>query len=59
MCTYAGCGKSYGRSDQLKVHLAEHSGIKPFACTVSGCDKTFSYSSGLKVHMRVHEKPDQ
>ena len=47
-CQY--CGRGFAATNNLKGHLAKHTGVKAFKCHI--CEAAFSYSYMLKSHMR-------
>jgi hypothetical protein len=38
----------------LKSHLCNHTGAKPFECTIGNCGKKYSRLCRLKIHQRTH-----
>jgi hypothetical protein len=58
-CRILDCGKSFGRSSDLKRHMKQHQpGQRPakpkHQCTHDACEKSFGRSNDLKRHMLTH-----
>ncbi|XP_067842782.1 transcription factor IIIA-like [Heptranchias perlo] len=54
LCDFEGCGRSFKKHQQLKVHQYEHTNVPPFKCNYEGCDKHFCLPSKLKRHEKIH-----
>ncbi|XP_012284494.1 zinc finger protein 2-like [Orussus abietinus] len=48
----AECGKTFGKKDSFKRHMAVHSGCKPHPCLI--CNKPFARRSQLRQHLLIH-----
>ncbi|KAI8914878.1 hypothetical protein DFJ77DRAFT_430953 [Powellomyces hirtus] len=53
-CTIASCTEAFAKRTQLRNHMCEHTGKKPFACT--SCEKTFSRVQKLQAHEQTHRR---
>ncbi|MGO0306006.1 C2H2-type zinc finger protein [Endozoicomonas acroporae] len=53
-CRWDGCGKTFTRSNNMKIHQLTHQGLKPFKCDFAGCSKAFTRNYDLKSHQSVH-----
>lgn len=46
------CDMKFFGSNELKLHMVKHTGVREFKCTV--CFKTYGRKKTLKEHMRIH-----
>ncbi|KAI5295196.1 Metallothionein expression activator, partial [Ascosphaera acerosa] len=51
-CTYLGCGKQFGRKENIKSHIQTHLGDRQFKC--NHCKKCFVRGHDLKRHAKIH-----
>jgi len=49
------CDKSYTKPHALKIHMRNHTGVKPYKCTK--CPMAFTVNDILQRHMLTHYKP--
>ncbi|WPH00181.1 Hypothetical protein R9X50_00300400 [Acrodontium crateriforme] len=56
-CLWEGCGKKFGRKENVRAHVQTHLGDRQFKCNL--CDKTFVRQHDLKRHIAIHssERP--
>lgn len=54
LCDFEGCGRSFKKHQQLKIHQYDHTQVPAFKCNYEGCDKRFCFPSQLKQHEKVH-----
>ena len=52
MCMYDGCGKKFGRKENIKSHVQTHLGDRQFRC--NHCKKCFVRQHDLKRHGKIH-----
>ncbi|KAI5302374.1 Ras- protein Rab-35 [Ascosphaera pollenicola] len=51
-CIYPGCGKKFGRKENIKSHIQTHLGDRQFKC--NHCNKCFVRGHDLKRHAKIH-----
>ncbi|KAI5308415.1 Metallothionein expression activator [Ascosphaera atra] len=51
-CIYPGCGKKFGRKENIKSHIQTHLGDRQFRC--NHCNKCFVRGHDLKRHSKIH-----
>ncbi|EMD63481.1 hypothetical protein COCSADRAFT_118399 [Bipolaris sorokiniana ND90Pr] len=51
-CLYQGCGKVFGRRENIRSHIQTHLGDRQFKC--NGCGKCFVRQHDLKRHAKIH-----
>lgn len=52
VCKYDGCGKKFGRKENIKSHVQTHLGDRQFRC--GHCNKCFVRGHDLKRHAKIH-----
>lgn len=51
-CIYEGCGKKFGRKENIKSHVQTHLNDRQFQCPT--CQKCFVRQHDLKRHAKIH-----
>jgi len=51
-CMWEGCGRRFGRKENVRAHVQTHLGDRQFKCNL--CDKTFVRQHDLKRHIAIH-----
>jgi regulatory protein SWI5 len=51
-CLYHGCGKVFGRRENIRSHVQTHLGDRQYKC--NGCGKCFVRQHDLKRHAKIH-----
>nr|OQO16023.1 hypothetical protein B0A51_17808 [Rachicladosporium sp. CCFEE 5018] len=51
-CLYPGCGKDFGRKENIRAHVQTHLGDRQFKC--NDCGKCFVRQHDLKRHAKIH-----
>lgn len=56
-CLFEGCGKTFGRRENIRSHVQTHLGDRQYRC--NGCGKCFVRQHDLKRHSKIHtgDKP--
>ncbi|XP_067825297.1 P43 5S RNA-binding protein-like [Heptranchias perlo] len=54
-CSYEGCGKTFKKRRDLRIHCCEHNEEAAFVCQKEGCEMKFKTPNQRKMHEKKHD----
>jgi len=55
-CSYTGCSATYASNENLKFHLMDHTGERPFPCPYESCSQRFKAQHLVNHHIKTAKK---
>merc|ERR1711971_1058702 len=55
-CPYTGCTATYTTNRSVKMHMIDHTGLRPFPCPYESCDERFKAQSMVNKHIKHAKK---